>query len=175
MAEKRLYPLFLIDRSRNAYPYDFVLCTHQTCGFIAKGIYFFDDNVYQKFIEEKNKVANSHFVHVSKKLNTGGVVLLIEEFLFSFDENNPKHIPKVQSLLKRGLKAYLHGEANKTPHKDFGIDNQILFQEVTIERAKSNYNAMLMSMTKENADYNIQLADAMLETLKKYRDMVGRG
>ncbi len=170
---KRTYPLHIIDRSKNSsFPFDFVTCLHKTCGFVARVVHFKDGEKYKAFRETLKQIENHSLICVYQDLKQGGVVLQIEDYLFSFDETNTKQVSKVKSLLNRALKYYLHGEVKRTPKGEFGVDKQIQQQELTIERAKNNYDALVAETSKEQADYTIELAEATLETLKKFRDNI---
>ena len=79
---------------------------------------------------------------------------------------------RIQVLLKKALKKYLHAEAERMPKDDLSIENQIKQQQLTVERAKSGYDDLLRRANgdKELADYQIALAEATLETLKAFKD-----
>lgn len=168
--KERKYPLFLIDSRSGNYSSDYLVCLHRECGFVAKITFFKDPNVFDKCLEEQKKIAGSEMVSISKRMGNGsGVVLMIEDFLFSFDENNQKHIAKVRSLLKKGMEKFLYGEVQKTAKGDLGIKNQILQQEASVELAKANYDNLIgRSASEEQARYTIALAEATLETLRHY-------
>ena len=66
----------------------------------------------------------------------------------------------------------LHAEVERTPQDDLSIDNQIKQQELSVERAKANYNELLSRAygDRKLADYQIALAEATLSSLKVLRD-----
>lgn len=168
---KRTYPLFLIDRSKAAsYPFDYISCFDKTCGFVARVVHFREDAQLNEFIDQARNIEASDYTSIANRLLQGGVVLIVEEFLFDFDEQIKEHRTRIKTLLKKALKKYLHAEAERTPHKNLEIDSQIQLQELTIERAKSNYEQLVAQSSKKEADYTIALAEATLETLKKFRD-----
>ncbi len=169
---KRNYPLFIIDRSKpTAYPFDFIFCADSTCGFVARVVAFFRDEPYREFVKQRQQIEASEYTSLIYPFpREGGMALVVEEFLFDFDENNKEHRARIKTLLKKALKKYLHAEVERTAHTDMGINDQIKQQEATINRAKSNYDFMVQNATKEEVDYNIALAEATLETLKKFRD-----
>ena len=169
---KRDYPLILIDRSCAAsYPYIFVAVFDQTVGFVARVIHFFNDEQYDAWMQAVTGTEKETFAF-SVPLKRGGVVLVIEDFFHDF-EFNREHRSRIATLLKKAMKKVLHAEVDRTPDmKDLDIDNQILQQEMTIERAKANYDD-LVHRSGDNpaaAKYQIALAEATLETLKKFRD-----
>lgn len=168
---KRTYPLFLIDRSKAAsYPFDYITCMDRTVGFVARVVHFREDAQLNEFIDQARNIEASDYTSIASRFIRGGVVLIVEEFLFDFDEQVQEHRTRIKTLLKKALKKYLHAETVRTPHKDLNIDSQILQQELTIERAKSNYEQLVAQSSKKEADYNIALAEATLGTLKKFRD-----
>lgn len=169
---KRNYPLFLIDRSKaENYPFDYIICPDRNVGFIARVVHFTTDEMYAAFIEKKKMVENANYFHSTIKLKRGGLLLVAEDFLYSFDLT-PENLNRVQVLLKKSLKKYLYTEIIKTPAKNLGIDNQIKQQELTIERARQNYDSLVQRANgdKAYADYQIALAEATLKTLRMFRD-----
>jgi len=167
---KRYYPLFMIDRSKpKSYPFDFISCFDTECGFVARVIPFTTDIAYDMFYKECQP--SFDFMYIKSKFKKGGVILLIEGFLIpNFDLFNEKYHPRIKTLLKKALKKYLHAEVERTAHSDLSIENQIKQQKLTIERAKSNYDALVSRSSKQEADYNIALAEATLQTLVNFRD-----
>lgn len=169
---KRTYPLFLIDRSKAAaYPFDYITCFDQTCGFVARVVPFFSDQPFNEFITMSRKIEGSEYASVTYKFNRGGVVLVIEDYLYDFQLTGEVKT-RIHTLLKKALKKYLHAEVERTPANDLSIENQIKQQELTIERARQNYDDLVHRANgdREYADYQIALAEATLETLKKFRD-----
>lgn len=167
---KRNFPLFLIDRSKaEAYPFDYISCFDSAVGFVARVVFFRDDAPLNEFISQSANIEGSEYSSLAYRFSRGGVILVVEEFLFDFDLTTETKT-RIRTLLKKALKKYLHAEADRTPHKDLDIDSQIQQQQLTIERAKSNYAQLVARSSKEEADYNISLAEATLETLKRFRD-----
>lgn len=169
---KRNYPLFLIDRTKSAtYPFDFIACFDRTVGFVARVVYLPTDESYSEFIKKGIQIENSEYFAVTFRFRKGGVLLVAEDFMYSF-ELTSDNLARVQTLLKKALKKYLHTEADRTPADGLDVDNQIKQQQLTIERAKQNYDDLVSRANGDPtiADYQIALAEANLETLKKYRD-----
>lgn len=169
---KRNYPLFLIDRTKSAtYPFDFIASFDRTVGFVARVVYLPSDPAYFEFIKQQSQIENAEYFSITLKFKTGGVVVLAEDFLYFFEltTDNKK---RVQTLLKKAMKKYLHAEVERTPADGLDVDNQIKQQQLTIERAKQNYDDLVSRANGDPtiADYQIALAEATLETLKKYRD-----
>jgi len=170
---KRIYPLFLIDRSCAAsYPFNFIACFDQTVGFVARVVHFAADEQYFEYVKKASQIEHAEYMNVMFKAKRGGVILVAEDFLYNF-EMNKANLSRVQTLLKKALKKFLHAEVERTPDlKDLDIDNQIIQQQLTVERAKQNYDDLVHCANGDRhiADYQIALAEATLETLKNYRD-----
>jgi hypothetical protein len=129
----RTYPLFLIDRSKpESHPFDFVSCMDKTCGFVAKVVHFKDDISFNAFITLNVESPNNECTAVTLKMYHGGIVLQIVDYLFNM-EFTPEHCKRVQTLLKKSLKKYIHAEVAKTPHGELDINNQIKQQELSIK------------------------------------------
>jgi hypothetical protein len=164
----RNYPLIIIDRSRLAnYPNDYIVCLDEKVGFVAKVTYFQTTEQWYLFVQtvEKTKNTNPLYIH---PLKTGGIILSIENWLHQFEQNTT-NINRAKTLLKKCFKKYTHAEIDRTPHSDFSIENQIKQQELTVQRAKANYEEFIKRSSKKEADYNIALAEEILQTLKNYK------
>ena len=167
---KREYPLFIIDRSKPAaYPSDFIVCLDRELGFVAKPVLLPTDELFNEFLKRSASIESSEYFSVKTKMKKGGIVLLAVDFLYFF-EMTEKNKSRIEVLLKKAFKKYLHAEFDRTPSDDLNIDNQIKQQRLTIERAKANYNELVLRSSKENADYSIALAEATLETLESFKD-----
>lgn len=172
--EKRNYPLILIDRSKPAnYPNDYIVCLDREVGFVARVVPFFENHSLNLFIEKSKLNPDFDYISIIYKFRhrEGGVILAIDDFLHNF-EIEKKQKNRLKVLLKKALKKYLHAEVERTPKDDLSIENQIKQQQLTVERAKSNYDDLLLRANgdKELADYQIALVEATLETLKVFKD-----
>lgn len=171
---KRNYPLFLIDRSKHSsYPFDFIYCDDKEKGFVARILPFFEDVPFNAYLNQAKHTEKNKPFEFYRFKNKGGVVLVIEDFKnVNIDIIRNSTYESIKSLLKKALKKYLHAEADRTPHNDLGIENQIKQQELTIERAKQNYDELVLRSNGDTslAKYQIALAKATLNSLKKLRD-----
>jgi len=170
MNQKRNFPLYLIDRSKpEAFPFDYITCFDTIAGFVARVVHFKDNNTFNAFVSMYSEVPDNENVCITQKFRTGGIAIVVEDFLFDmeFSETNNS---RVQRLLKKALKKYIFAEVSRTPHGELSIDNQIKQQQLTVDKAKSQYNALVARSSIAEADYNIQLAEATLQTLQRYRD-----
>ncbi len=168
---KRNYPLILIDDRRDEkYPYDFVTVLDDTVGFVARVVSFFDEQRYREALEVYKKSENAKNLFLQKDFKNGGLVLEVLEFFDSELEFTSKNSQRIRSLLKRAMKKYLFGamESSVKPDDELGIDNQIIQQKLTIQRAKSNYSELLRRAegNRDLADFQIKIAEATLRTLE---------
>jgi len=173
--KNREHPLFLIDRSKHAsYPFDYIACFDREVGFIARVVPFFDDAPYHEFIAQSKKIEDSDCMSITYRFRKGGLVIVIEDFLYYFDWTTEKKT-RIKTLLKKALKKYMHAEVERTPHDNLGIEAQIIQQELTVERAKANYDELLRRANGDTklANFQIALAEATLASLKMLRDSRG--
>ena len=169
---KREYPLFIIDRSKSEnYPNDYIVCLDRKFGFIAQIIFLPKNDMYKSFIENFQKIENYEIAGVHYPFHRGGgVVLQVVEFLHYFDIDG-KTTKRIQSLLRKALKKYLHTESNRTAHGDLGIDNQIKQMELNLEHTRNNYDALVKrAESKEYADYIVNLTKETIKTLKQFKE-----
>lgn len=170
MKQKNDFPFFIIDRTKpESYPFDFVVCTDSQFGFIAKIIHYTSELTFNSFISLQEEITNSEFYYDFKKLKVGGLVLIIERFTYEF-EFTEKALKRVQWCMKKALSKFIFAEVQRTPQGDLDIDNQIKQQKLSIERAKSQYNALVARSSVEEADYAIKLAEATLFTLEQAKE-----
>lgn len=170
---KRDYPLFTIDRSKHSsYPNDFITCYDRNVGFVAKVLFFNNDQMYKEFVDVAANSENFDIVTLTNRVKTGYIIITIVDFFYHFEWTTEKKT-RIKTLLKKAFKKYVHAENLKAPIGDaLSIDNQIKQQEETINRAKANYQQLVQNCfnDKKLADYQIALAEATLESLKVFRD-----
>ena len=170
---KRDYPLFTIDRSKHSsYPYDFITCYDRNVGFVAKVLFFNNEQMYREFVDVAANSDNFDTVTLINRVKTNYIIITIVDFFYHFDWTNERKT-RIKTLLKKAFKKYIHAESTKAPTGDaLSVDNQIKMQEETISRAKANYEQLIQNCfnDKKLADYQIALAEAILESLKAYRD-----
>lgn len=101
---------------------------------------------------------NSEFFNVTFKTEKGGIILVCEDFLYSFDLNNDNK-QRVQTLQKKVLKKYIHAENDRLPGEDgYGIESRKfttseLFAKVVEQRnwyKSAEIERLLAAKTKEN-------------------------
>lgn len=107
-----------------------------------------------------------------ERFKRGGIAVVISDFFYNFDVNT-KTKSRIQALLKKGTKKYLTATFERELNWDFSIDDQIKQQELTIERNKANFDALLARATdRETAIYTMKIAEETLNTLKKYKELM---
>lgn len=171
--QKRNYPLFLIDRSKTKnYPNDYITCLDREVGFVAKVVFFPADDAWREFLVGFSQIEHNELAGVKMRLKRGGLALQVVDFLYRFEVTNETKA-RVQVLLKKALKKYLHAEAERTPHNDLGIDDQIKQQKLTLERAVQNYDDLVARAngSRDLADYQISLQRETVRTLERFREM----
>jgi hypothetical protein len=162
----------MIDRSKqSAYPFDFITCLDSSVAFVARVVPFFDDIPFNEFLKQSANIDGAESTSITYKFKKGGLILVIEDFLYNIEWTNDVRT-RIRTLLKKGLKKYLHAEVDLAAFGDLGIENQIKQQEETILRAKQNYENLVKQALGDtkHADYMIALAEATLESLRFVRD-----
>lgn len=171
--QKREYPLFLIDRSKaKNYPNDYITCLDREVGFVAKVVFFPADDAWREFLAGFSQIEHNELAGVKMHLKRGGLALQVVDFLYHFEVTNQTKA-RVQVLLKKALKKYLHAEVERTPHNDLGIDDQIRHAKLTLERAIQNYDDLVARAngSRDLADYQISLQRETVRTLQRVRGM----
>lgn len=168
---KRDYPLFLIDRSKlSTYPFDYISCFDREVGFVARIVIFKEDKLFNEFILQQSNISDAEIGSYATRLKMGGVILVVEDFLYHFEITGAIK-ERIKTLMKKAMKKYLFATYEReTDGTDFNIENQIKMQELTIERAKSTFDALIKRSSEEEAKYNIALAESILDTLKMVQD-----
>ncbi len=170
---KRNYPLFTIDRTKSpSYPFDYITCYDREVGFIARVVILQNDDAFDELQKRSSALEYYEISIYMQHFKRGGIALVVEDFLYYFEVNGQTK-SRIQTLMKKAIKKYLHATFESEPHNaDLGIDDQILQQELTIQRSKSNFEALVARSNMESAIYAIKLSEATLETLKKYKEMM---
>lgn len=168
---KRNYPLIMIDRSKHStYPFDYITCLDSEVGFVARVVIFKDNATLKAYAASLPNLPVKPYVLM---LKNGGIALIIEGFIYEF-ELTTANVTRVNALLKKALKKYFFATSDREPDEvNLSIDNQIKQQQLSIDRAKSNYDELVRrSPNPASADYSIRLAEATLDSLKMLRNIV---
>lgn len=169
---KRDYPLILIDRSKAAYPNDYIVCLDREVGFVAKVVFFAKEDAWREFLALFKDIEHNELAGLTMHLKTGGVALQVVDYLYHFEVATETK-SRVQVLLKKALKKYLHAEVERTPLKSLGIEDQIKQQRLTLERALQSYDDLVerVNGSREIADYQIDLVRETIRTLERFKGM----
>lgn len=170
---RRDYPLFTIDRTKApGYPFDYITCYDREVGFIARVVVLPTNIAFDEFMLRSSAVENNEISTYMERFKRGGIAVVISDFFYNFDINT-KTKSRIQALLKKGTKKYLTATFERELNWDFSIDDQIKQQELTIERNKANFDALLARATdRETAIYTMKIAEETLNTLKKYKELM---
>lgn len=129
------YPAFIIDRSRRSeasrFTDDFIVCTDKEVGFIAR--------VYKIAKSRRSEMAAnmeaepSPYKYLAATVGESLVVLEVVRMT-----NEPvAHINRLPPLMKKALKAYLHGEEGFVKRGSLPYDEQIAAVEDVIRMAEA--------------------------------------
>lgn len=170
---KRDYPLFTIDRTKApGYPFDYITCYDHEVGFIARVVVLSTTVAFDEFMLRSSAVEDYEISTYMERFKRGGIAVVIADFFYNFDINT-KTKSRIQALLKKGTKKYLTATFERETKGNLSIDDQIRMQELTIERNKTNFDALLArAKTREDAIYSIKIAEETLNTLKKYKELM---
>lgn len=163
---KREYPAFIIDRSRRAAntrtDEDYVICPDSSVGFISR-VYKLNRT---QFALHNSIVATmpddeAECRYVIFKIGDVAIVLEVVKFLY------PPLIdkPRLKSLMKKALKAYMFGEVAATQGDGSAIDKQIGVVEEMERLSRSQYDSLVLNNGVEAADEIISQLHAAWESL----------
>ena len=133
------YPAFIIDRSRRSkasqYTDDFIVCTDNEVGFIARVFRI----PKSRRVEFSQTWLASPEKFIVKVIGEAVVVLEIVKFL----HEPVVHFNRVQPLMKKALKAYLHGEQKAVEGDGSVFDLQISAVEDVLRMIESQYDRLV--------------------------------
>lgn len=122
----REYPAFIIDRSRRSeasrFADDFVVCPDKEVGFIAR-VYKLPKSRREEFEKSlegfpKSVIDNRYIFAV-----IGEAICVLEIVRMLYEP--VVHINRLRPLMKKALKAYLHGEESAIRREGLPFDEQI--------------------------------------------------
>ena len=122
----REYPAFIIDRSRRSeasrFSDDFVVCPDKEVGFIAR-VYKLPKSrrgEFEKSLEgfTESEINNRYIFAV-----IGEAICVLEVVRMLYEPVT--HINRLRPLMKKALKAYLHGEESAIRRERLPFDEQI--------------------------------------------------
>lgn len=171
------YPLFIIDRNRRSrdanHQFDYLVCLDREVGFVAK-VVLFKREAYEAYLKS---ISSSEDIQVGQcsmwlKGGVAGLVIVIVDYMQYFDWNAQTQA-RISSLLKKGLKKYLHAEVlTVTSSKEFSIDNQVKVLEDISKDLKAGYEKMVNHMGEDNAKFYIGCVEKSIESIKMLGKLV---
>lgn len=162
----REYPAFIIDRSRRSeasrFSDDFVVCPDKEVGFIAR-VYKLPKSrrgEFEKSLEgfTESEINNRYIFAV-----IGEAICVLEVVRMLYEPVT--HINRLRPLMKKALKAYLHGEESAIRRERLPFDEQIAAIDDVIRMAESQRDH-LEDMNGEAG------SDRFINALKSARESV---
>lgn len=162
----REYPSFIIDRSRRSeasrFSDDFVVCPDKEVGFIAR-VYKLPKSRRREFEKSLEGLTESEIDHRYIFTVIGEAICVLEVVRMLYEP--VAHINRLRPLMKKAMKAYLHGEESAVRRDGLPFDEQIAAVDDVIRIAESQRERI--------EDMNGKAAsDRFINALKSARDSV---
>lgn len=162
----REYPAFIIDRSRRSeasrFSDDFVVCPDKEVGFIAR-IYKLPKSRRGEFEKSLEGFAESEIGNRYIFAVVGEAICVLEVVKMLYEP--VAHINRLRPLMKKALKAYLHGEESAIKRDGLPFDEQIAAIDDVIRIAESQRDRLEDMNGKAGSD-------RFINALKSARDSV---
>lgn len=162
----REYPAFIIDRSRRSeasrFSDDFVVCPDKEVGFIAR-IYKLPKSRRGEFEKSLEGFAESEIDNRYIFAVVGEAICVLEVVKMLYEP--VAHINRLRPLMKKALKAYLHGEESAIKRNGLPFDEQIAAIDDVIRIAESQRDRLEDMNGKAGSD-------RFINALKSARDSV---
>lgn len=162
----REYPAFIIDRSRRSeasrFSDDFVVCPDKEVGFIAR-IYKLPKSRRGEFEKSLEGFAESEIGNRYIFAVVGEAICVLEVVKMLYEP--VAHINRLRPLMKKALKAYLHGEESAIKRNGLPFDEQIAAIDDVIRIAESQRDRLEDMNGKAGSD-------RFINALKSARDSV---
>lgn len=162
----REYPAFIIDRSRRSeasrFSDDFVVCPDKEVGFIAR-IYKLPKSRRGEFEKSLEGFAESEIGNRYIFAVVGEAICVLEVVKMLYEP--VAHINRLRPLMKKALKAYLHGEESAIKRDGLPLDEQIAAIDDVIRIAESQRDRLEDMNGKAGSD-------RFINALKSARDSV---
>lgn len=162
----REYPAFIIDRSRRSEASrlsdDFVVCPDKEVGFIAR-IYKLPKSRRGEFEKSLEGFAESEIDNRYIFAVVGEAICVLEVVKMLYEP--VAHINRLRPLMKKALKAYLHGEESAIKRDGLPFDEQIAAIDDVIRIAESQRDRLEDMNGKAGSD-------RFINALKSARDSV---
>ena len=162
----REYPAFIIDRSRRSeasrFSDDFVVCPDKEVGFIAR-VYKLPKSRRGEFEKSLEGLTESEIDNRYIFAVVGEVICVLEVVRMLYEP--VAHINRLRPLMKKALKAYLHGEESAVRREGLPFDEQISAVDDVIRMAESQRERL--------EDMNgTAVSDRFINALKSARESV---
>ena len=135
---RREYPAFIIDRSRRSeasrFSDDFVVCPDREVGFIAR-VYKLPKSRREEFEKGLEGLSESEVDNRYIFAVIGEAICVLEVVRMLYEP--VAHINRLRPLMKKALKAYLHGEVSAVRREGLPFDEQIAAIDDVIRIAES--------------------------------------
>lgn len=162
----REYPAFIIDRSRRSeasrFSDDFVVCPDKEVGFIAR-IYKLPKSRRGEFEKSLEGFAESEIGNRYIFAVVGEAICVLEVVKMLYEP--VAHINRLRPLMKKALKAYLHGEESAIKRDGLPFDEQIAAIDDVIRISESQRDRLEDMNGKAGSD-------RFINALKSARDSV---
>ena len=134
----REYPAFIIDRSRRSeasrFSDDFVVCPDKEVGFIAR-VYKLPKSRREEFEKSLEGLSESEIDNRYIFAVIGEAICVLEVVRMLYEPI--AHINRLRPLMKKALKAYMHGEESAIRREGLPFDEQIAAIGDVIRMAES--------------------------------------
>lgn len=135
---RREYPAFIIDRGRRSeasrFSDDFVVCPDREVGFIAR-VYKLPKSRREEFEKGLEGLSESEVYNRYIFAVIGEAICVLEVVRMLYEP--VAHINRLRPLMKKALKAYLHGEESAVRREGLPFDEQIAAIDDVIRIAES--------------------------------------
>ena len=163
---RREYPAFIIDRSRRSeasrFSDDFVVCPVREVGCIAR-VYKLPMSRREEFEKGREGLADSEVDNRYIFAVIGEAICVLEVVRMLYEP--VAHINRLRPLMKKALKAYLHGEESAVRREGLPFDEQIAAIDDVIRIAESQ-RARLEDINGKGG------SDRFINALKSARESV---
>lgn len=172
------YPAFIIDRSRRSkasrFADDFLVCTDKEMGFIAR-LYKLPRSRWEEFRKIYDSLTEEeqdrHYLFASIRNGEAHVVLEIERMLYEPIAN----WSRLKPLMKKALKAYLHGEVKEVRGDGRKIEMQISAIRDILRTMEAQRESMVDANGETATQNYIDATRGALESLELLKNIYSNG
>lgn len=169
--EKREYPAFIIDRSRQSAASrttdDFVVCTDREVGFIAR-VYRVPKSRREEFLEEWAADESRYAIRT-----IGDVVVVLE--VVQMLHEPVAHYNRLPPLMRKALKSYIYGEAKAVLRDGQPYDNQLAALDDVLRMCEAQRGRMIDLNGEEATERFIDAVKAARGSVELLKKMTEHG